>query len=267
MIDLALSIQDLWRAQRPFVVVTLVDIQGSAPQIVGAKAVVTAEGLFRGTVGGGKIENHCIRFAQAMIAEKSSAVLKSWNLQTDIKMSCGGAVTLFFEPHVPALWSIALFGAGHVAQELCRVLSTWSCTLRVFDTREEWLHRLPEAPHIIVKRVETLADEVASLPEGTLLLSMTQGHAVDLPVLKAALEAGEKFPFIGVIGSDVKGAKIRKELREAGVNGDRLVCPLGLPIGDNSPPEIAISVAAQLLAVRDELSFSISRGRASPAED
>lgn len=266
MIDLALSIQELWRAQRPFVVVTLVDIRGSAPQIVGAKAIVTEEGLFRGTVGGGKIENHCITFARAMITDGAAAVLKTWNLQTDIKMSCGGEVTLFFEPHLPTVWNIAIFGAGHVSQELCRVLQTWSCSLKVFDTREEWLRRLPESSNITVTRSEDLASEVARLPHGTIVLSMTQGHAVDLPVLKAALQAGDRFPFIGVIGSNLKGQKIKKELAENGVNPDRVACPLGLPIGNNSPPEIAISIAAQLLAVRDDLSFSIVRGRAAVAE-
>lgn len=267
MLEFARSIEELGRAQRPFVVVTLVDIRGSAPQIVGAKALVTEEGLFRGTVGGGKIENHCILFAQNMIAENTDAVLKTWNLQTDIKMSCGGAVTLFFEPFRPARWSIAIFGAGHVAQELCRVLVTWSCTIRVFDPREEWLRRLPQAPHLLAKRVDDLAGEVNGLPPGTIILSMTQGHAVDLPVLRAALAAGDRFPFVGVIGSTVKAAKLRRELEDGGVDAANLVCPLGLPVGDNSPPEIAISVAAQLLAVRDDLSFSISRGRASAVAD
>ncbi len=236
-----------------YVLVTLANIRGSAPQIVGSKMLVTNEGLNFGTVGGGKIEAHCIRFSQEILKTQRSVEMHTWNLQKDIGMSCGGEVTMLFEPQFFSQWNVAIFGAGHVSQELCRVMQTWACSVRVFDTRREWLERLPKSFNINAKHSENLASEVTNLPPGTFLLSMTQGHAFDVPVLTEALKRHENFAFVGVIGSRIKGDKIRKELREAGVSDiaiERVVCPVGMPFGDNTPPEISISIAAQLLSLR-----------------
>jgi xanthine dehydrogenase accessory factor len=109
-----------------------------------------------------------------------------------------------------------------------------------------------------------LPDEVAGLTDDTYLLCMTQGHGTDLPILLKALQSEKDFPFIGVIGSDVKAKKLRKELVDAGVNEDRvkrIASTLGLPLGNNTPQEIAISIAAQLLALRDRVNFSVEAGR------
>ena len=253
MLSLTNSLLELTEARLDHVAVTLAQIRGSAPQVVGAKMLVTSTGRHSGTVGGGKIEAHCIRFAQELLKQKSNTELHTWNLQKDIGMSCGGEVTMLFEPNFFSQWTIAIFGAGHVAQELCRVMQTWSCVVRVFDNRQEWLERLPTSFNIITKHSETIANEVATLPKGSFLLSMTQGHAFDVPVLKEALKNHDHFAFLGVIGSDIKGNKIRKELREAGISEqaiERLQCPVGLPIGDNTPPEISISIAAQLISLR-----------------
>lgn len=235
------------------VIVTLVGIRGSAPQVVGSKMIVTENGLEQGTVGGGKIEAHAIRYAQEIIADKKASELNTWNLQTDIGMSCGGEVSLFFDSNFFSDWTVAIFGAGHVSQELCRVMSTWSCQLRVFDTREEWLERLPSSANIQKKWCEKMSEEVIGLPPQTYLISMTQGHASDVPILEQALKDYKKFAFLGVIGSALKGKKIKKELSELGVASEaieRLQCPLGLPIGNNTPPEISISIAAQILSLR-----------------
>ncbi len=265
MIQLAHKIQELNQKQLPFILVTLTAIKGSAPQVEGAKMLVTERGLYWGTVGGGKIEAHCIRYAQNLIQTATTSTTaphaQTWNLQTDIGMSCGGAVTLFFDVSLSNQWHVAIFGAGHIAQELCRVLQTWSCQVSIFDTREEWLERLPSSANMTKKLSSNMADEVEALPAGTFLLSMTQGHSTDLPILKAAFGRSPTLALIGVIGSDVKAAKIKKELSELGVSAELLSllsCPLGLPIGNNTPPEIAVSVCGELLARREGKKFSLS---------
>ncbi len=251
------SSSQLTNARVDHIIVTLAGIRGSAPQILGSKMLITSDGLHYGTVGGGKIEAHCIRFASEMLKNKIPVEMHTWNLQKDIGMSCGGEVTMLFEPQLFTQWVVAVFGAGHVAQELCRVMQTWSCSVRVFDHRQEWIDRLPKSVNIVAKCLPNPADEVASLPEGTFLLSMTQGHAFDVPILTQALKRHERFAFLGVIGSRIKGDKIRNELRAAGVPDlgiERLVCPIGLPIGDNTPPEISVSIAAQLISLRPNAS-------------
>ncbi len=242
------------------VIVTLVEIKGSAPQIVGAKMIVTEHGLHFGTVGGGKIEAHCIRLAQEFIQAGVPAQLQTYNLQKDIGMTCGGEVSLFFDTHFFTQWTIAIFGAGHVSQELCRILQTWSCQVKVFDTRQEWLNKLGHSSNIETKLTTDLANEVKFLPQGTFLLSLTQGHSADVPVLEMALKLRERFRFIGVIGSDIKGQRIKSELSALGVAQkalDFLKCPVGLDIGDNTPPEIALSIAAQILIIKSDKEISI----------
>ena len=98
--------------------------------------------------------------------------------------------------------------------------------------------------------------EIHSLPENTFVLMMTQGHATDFPVLLECAKREKPFPYVGVIGSKSKRAVLVKDLVGAGVNPTRaedFFCPIGLPIGKSEPAEIAVSVIAQLLEVRDRL--------------
>ncbi|HEX4926050.1 MAG TPA: xanthine dehydrogenase accessory protein XdhC [Bdellovibrionales bacterium] len=253
----------LFESGEPFVVVTLVSHRGSAPQEPGAKALVTSAGLQAGTVGGGKIEARSIAFARELLAPEAAPpeteralagpLLKTWNLQRDIGMSCGGEVTLLFEAHNPRRWPIVIFGAGHVAQALTRVLMALDCAITCYDAREEWLQKLPSSAKLTARQLDEPARVAEALDPRAFVLVMTQGHATDVPILEAVLKSHEP-PFIGVIGSDVKGRKIRAELLERGVPPsriDKIRCPVGLPLGGNDPSEIAISVAAQLLQERD----------------
>jgi xanthine dehydrogenase accessory factor len=242
----------LRRKGMPHVLVTVVAARGSTPQDTGAKMVVTAAGRLTGTVGGGKIEAAAIAYAVDLLATGAPAALVAWNLQRDIGMTCGGEMQLFFDPSHGAHWVVAIFGAGHVAQALVRVLAPMDCLLFCFDSRREWIDRLPTAPNVRATLVENLAAAVPALPPSAFVLTITQGHATDCPILRAALE--REFPFIGAIGSKSKRAALDRDLREAGLAPERIArlhCPLGLPIGTNHPQEIAVSIAAGLLQARD----------------
>ncbi len=250
--------QQLQSSGAPFCCVTLVDCVGSAPAERGAKMLVTREGLQAGTIGGGKIEARALLEAAQMLDSGANETrFAQWNLQTDLGMTCGGVVRLFFEPfgvsHWPVShWPIAVFGAGHVAQALIRVLLPLDCGLTCFDTRPEWLEKLPNDPRLRRVLSLDLASEVENLPERAFVVLMTMGHATDLPVLRALLT--RKFPYIGVIGSKTKGAALRRTLSQEGFSSaacGRFFCPIGLPIGNNDTAEIAISIAAQLLQQRD----------------
>ena len=100
-----------------------------------------------------------------------------------------------------------------------------------------------------------MAAEAEGADAHAYVLVMTQGHGHDVPILTRLLGRARP-PFVGVIGSDVKGQALRRELAEAGVSRElceRIRCPVGLPLGSNDPAEIAVSVAAQLLQERDRL--------------
>ncbi len=255
MIELYKKIEELEANNASYVIVTLTDIKGSAPQEVGAKMIITSNGLFWGTIGGGKIEAHCIRYAQKIIEDNLKSQLQSWNLQTDIGMSCGGEVSIFFDFQKNDSMTIAIFGAGHISQELCRVIQNWRAKIIIADPRQDWLDKIPKKFNIQTHCLEHPKEIVSLLPEKSFILCMTKGHAFDVPVLVEAFKEFKKYSMIGVIGSKVKATKIKRELIEAGIEKsdvENLHSPLGLPIGNNTPPEIAISIAAQVLQIRDQ---------------
>ncbi|GAB5401835.1 MAG: xanthine dehydrogenase accessory protein XdhC [Aureliella sp.] len=255
ILDHTRKVQELLDAGRSFVTITLVDIRGSAPQILGAKAIVTESGIESGTVGGGKIEAASIVHAQELLSSGASATdFVTWNLQTDIGMTCGGEVKLFFEVHAATAWPIAIFGAGHVAQALVRLLIRLNCHVTCVDPRPEWLDRLPTDPKLATHCTDSPKDLVAKLPSETFFVLMSKGHATDLPVLAEVLRS-RIAPFVGVIGSAQKASVLRRDLSELGLSSELINtfhCPIGLPFGNNTPQEIAISITAQLLQQRDK---------------
>jgi xanthine dehydrogenase accessory factor len=240
-----------------YTLVTLIDVKGSAPQDLGAKMIVTDSGLFSGTIGGGKVELAAIKYSKEKLHSKTSGpVIENWNLQTDIGMSCGGVVTLLFEFFYSSSWPIVIFGAGHVAQALTKLLSNLNCEITCIDSREDWVSKLVGVKSICHPEPKDL---VKDLDPASFFISMTMGHSYDVPILFEIATCAPHSPYVGVIGSEIKGKKIKKELLEMRVSKefvDKLRVPIGLPIGTNDPWEIAISVAAELLLVRDELKKS-----------
>ena len=249
------KLAELLHSAVPFVVVTMVATRGSAPQIVGAKAIIGAGGLIDGTIGGGKVEAAAIRHAQAMLQDEACqhCQLVKWNLQTDIGMTCGGEVQFVFELANRPNWKVAVFGAGHVAQSLVPMLLQLQCAVTCIDSRPEWLARLPRHPRLRTIHTERLEDQVRQLDPRAFFVLMTQGHATDLPILVQIL-MNTPARFVGVIGSAQKAKILRRDLSNANVPDDRLQsfhCPVGLPLGNNTPPEISVSVVAQLIQERD----------------
>lgn len=242
-----------------FVMVTLLSVRGSAPQDPGAKCLVTKDGLYAGTIGGGKVEARGIEYAQNIIEENPKNFepnTVTWNLQTDIGMTCGGECTFLFEYFPATNWPIIIFGAGHVSQALTRTLSNLDCQITCIDPRKEWTDKLEEFPNLKVITHEDPKELVKNLPSDAYYISMTKGHAFDTPILAEIFKHHPTNPYVGVIGSEVKGKKIKAELLELGVEEsliEKLRVPIGLPIGENHPYEISISITAELLQVRDQL--------------
>jgi xanthine dehydrogenase accessory factor len=204
------------------------------------------------------VEARALALALELLAANAAAPrFVEWTLKGDVGMTCGGAVKFYFEPHPAggAAWTIAIFGAGHVAQALVPVLAPLPCNIRCFDSRADWLEKLPRARNLTITHLAELAPAVDTLPADAFVLCMTQGHTTDRPILLRAL-ATKNFPFIGVIGSAAKSAVLRRELTAEGLapeRAEKFHCLVGLDFGTNHPHEIALSVAAQLLTERDRL--------------
>ncbi|MFA6236664.1 MAG: xanthine dehydrogenase accessory protein XdhC [Bacteriovorax sp.] len=238
------------------VVVTLISVTGSAPQEVGARIIVGDQGLLYGTIGGGKLETKAIQKARDLLTLDNNHEFVQWNLQKDVGMTCGGVTSLFFEKFLPRSdWKIVVFGAGHVGQELVRLLIRLDCDVVCVDPRAEWLNKLPE--HFRLKKIQTddMKSVLKTLSADTFITSVTMGHAFDLPILKEALTEFN-FPYIGAIGSDSKARVLKADLLKHGVTENLIAslhCPIGEPFGNNHPAEIAVSIVAQLLTKRDGL--------------
>jgi xanthine dehydrogenase accessory factor len=248
------AMNDLVARGVPFVSVTVVDTMGSVPQDRGSKALVTADGLFFGTVGGGKVEKKAIDEAIRLLAEKSQEKTRffQWSLNKDVGMTCGGTVKLYLEAFNVIRWNIVVFGAGHVSQCLVPVLLPLDCSVTVVDPREEWLAKLPSSPKLTKVRSDDMPAMVAKIPEGAFVLLMTMGHTTDKPILLEILRT-RTFPYLGVIGSNAKAKRLKQDVAEAGLPEEMqraFFCPIGLEVGSNHPQEIAISIAAQLLQMR-----------------
>jgi xanthine dehydrogenase accessory factor len=253
------KLAELSRGGGPFVSVTMVDAVGSTPQDAGTKMLVDPSGLVFGTVGGGRVENQAIDFAQRMLREKDAPAtqLVEWNLQRDVGMTCGGVVKLYFEAYNHRAWRIVIFGAGHVAQALVRCLLEMECQIVCIDPRAEWLARLPQSAKLSTIRTDDMPGEVAKIAESDFVICMTMGHRTDRPILEELFRQGRQPAYLGVIGSAAKRKVLLRELGEAGISADvaeQFRCPIGLRLGQNQPGEIAISVAAELIQVRDEQS-------------
>lgn len=249
------DIKKLTSQYESFVQVILTQHRGSSPGEIGSRMLVTLEGYYSGSVGGGKIEAQCIKKAKELLAQKQPSQTFTWNLQKDIGMTCGGEVTLFFDVQNQQRFHVALFGAGHISQALCKTISELSLSVNVYESRKEWLDKIIDSSNI--KKVLTDIPEsfVDQSPSGSMIISLTRGHAYDLPILEKALTSQKEFSFIGVIGSDSKARTLIKELKANGVSSEqlkKLTCPIGLAFGNNTPPEIALSIAAQILSIRDK---------------
>jgi xanthine dehydrogenase accessory factor len=201
------------------------------------------------------VEAKVIEEGQRLLGEDEAVCEEVvWNLQRDVGMTCGGEMRFLFEVVRPlAAWHVVIFGAGHVAKAVVGVLSGLACRVDVIDVRADWLEGLPKAGNVKVHCVSAYEDGVGLVSEKRYILCLTKGHSTDRPVLREVLRRYPAGAFLGVIGSLAKRAVLSRELREDGIEEgqlERMVCPVGLPIGSNDPAEIAISIVAQLLERR-----------------
>jgi xanthine dehydrogenase accessory factor len=233
------------------VLVSVISARGSAPREAGVKMVVSASRSWD-TIGGGNLEYQSILDARAILRSDGLApTQRDFPLGPALGQCCGGATTVLFEPIRPPSWTVALFGAGHVGRAVAKLLGDLPCRLLWFDGRADIF---PETVASNTRRRgSTEPGDIAALPPGAMVLIMTHDHGTDFALSEAALRRGD-LPFVGTIGSDTKRARFASRLRRAGLpeaTVDRLHCPVGLPgVGTKLPAEIAIAVAAQLLAAR-----------------
>ncbi|MFV0364637.1 MAG: XdhC family protein [Suipraeoptans sp.] len=179
----------------------------------------------------------------------------SWTMKVfnseDIKGSSGIESFMFHEKLISSE-CVYIFGGGHVSREVVSLLSNVDFTCVVFDDREEFSNPkdFPAAKKVILGDFENI-DNYINIGENDYVISMTRGHQYDLEVQAWAL--AKHISYIGIMGSRKKIAFVSKELRQRGFTQDeidRCYTPIGLEIRAETPTEIAVSIAAELIKIR-----------------
>ena len=239
-------------AQRvPLVVATVIEASGSAPGKAGAKMIVTAAET-HGTVGGGRVESAAILRARELLGSTAGPESSHYDVVQDLGMSCGGSMTLMFEPVTPSP-RLVIFGAGHISKPLCAIAAIAGFEVTVCDERPEWLteERFPDAAERVLAGWEEAVHR-ARIDAQTFVASVSPGHAFDARVARAILGGGARPRYLGVVGSLRKALFLKRELVEAGLDAEavaRIHSPMGLDIGAVEPREIALSAVAEMVAV------------------
>jgi xanthine dehydrogenase accessory factor len=245
-----------WRVEgRRFVLLTVVEARGFTPQKPGVHMLLAAGGETAGTIGGGAIEHDCLSQARELLASGARARTVRRQLTTELGMCCGGEMVVHLEV-LEALPRLFVFGAGHVARPLAAFAAACGFAVHVVDARPEWLsaERFPHAAHEL-RAPDEFAHELATAAAGedanTYAVVTTHDHALDQRVVQELLR--RELRFTGLIGSLAKQRKFALRLRARGF-GDahiaRLRTPVGLAIGARTAEEIAVSIVAELVAVR-----------------
>ncbi len=242
-------LKDFKTQNKPIALVTVTKCLGSTPCKVTAKMIVTLQKEIFGTIGGGKLEFKVIEEAVNAIKENKIKEL-SYTLGPEFEQCCGGKVELIIEPmnKSPKLY---LFGAGHIGVELCHILKNTPFDITLLDTRENWKDTIAIDESITYSDIDfELYKQYINWGENCYIVIMTHDHKLDFEITALALH--QKTKYIGLIGSKTKKNKFHNLLKnELGFKPgiSPVHCPVGLDIGGNTPNEIAISVAAELLKV------------------
>jgi xanthine dehydrogenase accessory factor len=247
----------------PAALVTVVATEGSTPQKAGAKMVVYPDGRIVGTIGGGCVEAEMTWRARNVI-ETGKAQLASYDLTPDQAgedgLVCGGRMQVFIEPMVGTP-TLVLFGAGHVAQPLARIAKMAGFRVEVTDDRVKFANpeRFPDADKIVLEDLATAASQL-TLGANSYAVVVTRGHKGDTEALASVLGRGLRF--VGLLGSRPKLVHVAAALEERGFSRAEIAkihCPVGLAIGAATPEEIAVSILAELIAVRHRVDPKAAR--------
>lgn len=231
------------------VLATVIEAVGSAPRKLSAKMLIKADGSIVGTVGGGAIEKKVIDEAMALMHGGEPKILR-YDL-AELGMTCGGSMGVFLEP-LGNTSDLIVFGAGHIGSVLSKMCKMLEFNVTVLDNRPEFANkeRLPWANKIISNDYHKVLQELV-FSDNTYLVIVTHQHTHDVEILDHC--SRQHFRYLGMIGSRKKISKAFQQLRDKGIDEETLKLihtPIGINIGANTPAEIAVAIAAELVAVR-----------------
>jgi xanthine dehydrogenase accessory factor len=229
---------------------TVLARHGSAPATPGQKLYLASDLTCVGTVGGGAIEREVLLSLMRMCQGKAPRThqVRDFKLGAELGMCCGGRAEILIEP-IDGLMPCLIVGAGHVATATAPLLARVGYAVTVIDPRESWATagRIPGVT-LVEGEYDVLMND---FPTRGALLVMTHDHAEDQKAIAWGLRKG--FAYVGGVGSRAKAERTRARLEQRGVSAEdraRIRMPIGAPINARLPDEIAVAIAAEMVAWR-----------------
>ena len=237
------------------IIVTVVSTTGSTPRKPGARMIIEPNGtLLWGTIGGGAVEHQIQQKASEILESGPQLITLSVGSETgeETGMICGGEMTIYAEPY-GSLDRLFIIGGGHIGQILARMAVGLDFQIIIVDERQEMA--LPanyplESQIITGKPLFDLISELKTTDDSYIVI-LTHSHTSDSQTLEICLQKPHRY--LGMIGSQRKVNEVFEELRGKGISHSILESvrsPIGLPIGSETPGEIAISILAELVKFR-----------------
>jgi xanthine dehydrogenase accessory factor len=245
---LAESIQQ----NKPAAVATVVKTVGSSPRDVGSKMLVYPDGSIVGSVGGGEMEARVIEAAKASIRDGKPRYLDMM-LSDEARgdpLICGGELEIFVEPLVTTP-TLLIVGAGHIGTACAELGKFLGFRVVVVDDRAELLTRqkLPMADELHAGDMAAELRKLEITPQTHVVL-VTRAHTTDAPALREIID--KPAAYIGMLGSKRRVLTVFEMLKQEGIPEEafqRVHAPIGIPIGAETPQEIAISILAEIIKV------------------
>lgn len=249
-------ISEFQKKRVPVMMITVVSKKGDGPVEVGKKMILAADGSAFGTIGGGALEHEAIELSKRLLKERKSHletyVLNEGKVVADattLPMACGGVVELFYD-YIGSN-PVTIFGGGHVGQALVHVLKTLNFDITIVDERDDVMTELVGAHRkFVMNYLEFL--EAEGIPDDSYVLICTPSHKFDYVIMEHILAKKYKPKYIGMLCSKVKLVDFLNRTYETfgrDIDLSNFYSPLGLDTGGGSPAEIAVSIAAEMLAI------------------
>jgi len=247
------ALADLEQSNEAGALCTIIKSQGSTPRHTGSKMLVYPDGSIVGTVGGGELENRAIAEAQESIRDGKPRLL-TYSMSDPSRGDpgvCGGQVEIFVEPYQPKP-TLVVIGSGHVGKTVAHLAHWLGFKVVVNDDRPDFCtpEAVPEADIYLPFPMAELPNHL-EITSWTYLVLTTRGMNVDVEGLPALLDTPAAY--IGIIGSQRRWASARKQMIENGVSAgllDRVRSPIGLELNAETPEEIAVSIMAEIIMLR-----------------
>ncbi|HET9111636.1 MAG TPA: XdhC/CoxI family protein [Ktedonobacterales bacterium] len=232
---------------------TVVRVSGATPCPPGTKLLAHEDGALTGGLGATSLDSRAREDALRLL-RTGETELVTYHLDPDSGESvgsCGATIEIFIEPVRPEP-RLLIAGSGYVAQALVRLATPLGWRVALVDDRSEFATAaaLPEHTEVAVADIATWLRERRADAMSAIVI-VTRGHRSDEEALRAALESGAGY--IGMIGSPSKVRAIFRRLMRSGtprVDLERVHAPIGLDLGAETPDEIALSIASELLLWR-----------------